>query len=46
MKYLKVEKALRKDLEMYVVVLSIQKNVYEEEVDKFKKDLDDGECVQ
>lgn len=46
MKYLKVEKALRKDLEMYVVVLSIQKNVYEEEVDKFKKDLDDGEYVQ
>lgn len=46
MKYLKVEKALRKDLEMYVVVLSIQKNVYEEEVDKFKKDLDDGERVQ
>lgn len=46
MKYLKVEKALRKDLEMYVVVLLIQKNVYEEEVDKFKKDLDDGERVQ
>lgn len=41
MKYLKAEKASRKDLEMYVAVLSTQKNVYEEEADKLKKDLDD-----
>lgn len=41
LKYLKAEKASRKDLEMYVAVLSTQKNVYEEEADKLKKDLDD-----
>lgn len=41
MKYLKAEKASRKDLEMYVAVLSTQKNVYEKEADKLKKDLDD-----
>lgn len=41
MKYLKAEKASRKDLEMYVAVLSTQKKVYEEEADKLKKDLDD-----
>lgn len=46
MKYLKAEKASRKDLEMYVAVLSTQKNVYEEEADKLKKDLDDGERAQ
>lgn len=46
MKYLKAEKASRKDLEMYVAVLSTQKNVYEEEADKLKKDLDDGEHAQ
>ena len=27
---------------MYVAVLSTQKNVFEEEADKLKKDLDDG----
>ncbi|XP_022339951.1 rab GTPase-binding effector protein 1-like isoform X2 [Crassostrea virginica] len=41
LKYLKAEKASRKDLEMYVAVLSTQKNVFEEEADKLKKDLDD-----
>lgn len=43
---MKAEKASRKDLEMYVAVLSTQKNVYEEEADKLKKDLDDGEHAQ
>lgn len=43
---MKAEKASRKDLEMYVAVLSTQKKVYEEEADKLKKDLDDGEHAQ
>ncbi|XP_048743055.1 rab GTPase-binding effector protein 1-like isoform X6 [Ostrea edulis] len=41
LKYLQAEKASRKDLEMYVAVLSTQKNVYEDEADKLKKDLND-----
>ncbi|XP_062577001.1 rab GTPase-binding effector protein 1-like isoform X3 [Saccostrea cucullata] len=41
LKYLQAEKASRKDLEMYVAVLSTQKKVYEDESDKLKKDLND-----
>ncbi|XP_061189637.1 rab GTPase-binding effector protein 1-like isoform X3 [Saccostrea echinata] len=41
LKYLQAEKSSRKDLEMYVAVLSTQKKVYEDEADKLKKDFDD-----
>lgn len=40
--YLRVEKSSRKDLEMYVAVLTTQKNIFEEECDKTKKDLEEG----
>lgn len=39
--YLRVEKSSRKDLEMYVAVLTTQKNIFEEECDKTKKDLEE-----
>lgn len=39
--YLRVEKSSRKDLEMYVAVLTTQKNILEEECDKSKKDLEE-----
>lgn len=39
--YLRVEKSSRKDLEMYVAVLTTQKNVLEEECEKYKKDLEE-----
>ena len=39
--YLRIEKSSRKDLEMYVAVLSTQKNILEEECDKSKKDLEE-----
>ncbi|KAJ8312201.1 hypothetical protein KUTeg_009574 [Tegillarca granosa] len=40
--YLRIEKASRKDLEMYVAVLSTQKNILEEDRDKLRTDLEDG----
>ncbi|CAG5123473.1 unnamed protein product, partial [Candidula unifasciata] len=39
--YLKSEKAARKDLEMYVAVLSTQKSVLQEEADKVNGELQD-----
>lgn len=39
--YLRIEKSSRKDLEMYVAVLTTQKNILEEECDKTKKDLEE-----
>ncbi|XP_053376011.1 rab GTPase-binding effector protein 1-like isoform X2 [Mercenaria mercenaria] len=39
LKYLKVEKASRVDLEMYVAVLSTQKNVLQDESDKTRNEL-------
>lgn len=39
--YLRIEKASRKDLEMYVAVLSTQKNILEEDRDKLRTDLED-----
>ncbi|XP_041347678.1 rab GTPase-binding effector protein 1-like [Gigantopelta aegis] len=38
-KYLKAEKAARKDLEMYVAVLTMQKNVLQEDNDRGRKEL-------
>ena len=42
LKYLQTEKASRKDLEMYVAVLTTQKNVLQDEADRNKSDLDEG----
>lgn len=39
MKYLKAEKASRMDLEMYVAVLTTQKNVLQDETDKLRNEL-------
>ncbi|XP_025090931.1 rab GTPase-binding effector protein 1-like isoform X1 [Pomacea canaliculata] len=39
MKYLKAEKAARIDLEMYVAVLTTQKNVLQEDTEKVRKEL-------
>ncbi|KAK3084568.1 hypothetical protein FSP39_015613 [Pinctada imbricata] len=41
LKYLQTEKASRKDLEMYVAVLTTQKNILQDEADKNKGDLDE-----
>ena len=41
-KYLKAEKAARKDLEMYVAVLTMQKNVLQEDNDKGRKEMHEG----
>lgn len=38
------EKSSRTDLEMYVAVLSTQKGVLQEDLDKLRKQLRDGEC--
>ncbi|KAK6190582.1 hypothetical protein SNE40_002416 [Patella caerulea] len=40
-KYLKAEKAARKDLEMFVAVLTTQKNVLNEDTEKVRKELDE-----
>lgn len=42
MKYLKAEKASRTDLEMFVAVLSTQKNVLQDESDKTRVELKEG----
>jgi Rab GTPase-binding effector protein 1 len=42
---LRIEKSSRKDLEMYVAVLSTQKNILDEECDKSKKDLEEGKMI-
>jgi Rab GTPase-binding effector protein 1 len=42
MKYLKAEKASRTDLEMYVAVLSTQKNVLQDDNDKTRNELKEG----
>lgn len=42
MKYLKAEKAARIDLEMYVAVLTTQKNVLQEDTEKVRKELHEG----
>ncbi|ESO97854.1 hypothetical protein LOTGIDRAFT_228394 [Lottia gigantea] len=40
-RYLKAEKAARKDLEMFVTVLTTQKNVLNEDTEKVRKELDE-----
>jgi hypothetical protein len=45
MKIVKAEKAARVDLEMYVAVLTTQKNVLQEDTDKVRKELHEGEDV-
>ena len=43
MKYLKAEKACRTDLEMYVAVINAQKNTLENDTDKIRNELKEGE---
>lgn len=42
LKIVKAEKAARMDLEMYVAVLTTQKNVLQEDTDKVRKELHEG----
>ena len=42
MKYLKAEKDCRTDLEMYVAVLSAQKNTLETDTDKIRNEMKEG----
>ena len=44
MKYLKAEKDCRTDLEMYVAVLSAQKNTLETDTDKIRNEMKEGWC--
>jgi len=39
------EKSSRTDLEMYVAVLTTQKNVLSQDVDKLRMQLSDGVCI-
>lgn len=46
--YLEAEKSCRTDLEMYVAVLNTQKSVLQEDAEKLRKELHEGEhgfCV-
>ena len=42
MKYLKAEKECRTDLEMYVAVISAQKNTLENDTDKIRNEMKEG----
>lgn len=41
--YLEAEKSCRTDLEMYVAVLNTQKSVLQEDAEKLRKELHEGE---
>ena len=41
--HLETEKASRTDLEMYVAVLNTQKNVLQEDADKLRQELHEGD---
>jgi hypothetical protein len=43
--YLQAEKSSRSDLEMYVAVLNTQRNVLQDETEKFRKELHEGTCM-